>query len=78
MRRRWRCCGKQKEKTVLRDALSHANPAASSKSLLKGALLGSCGTFSTRTPHSGQQTRYSSMITVARYFLHGKSRTSRW
>jgi hypothetical protein len=47
-------------------------------SLLKGALLGSCGTFSTLTPHSGQHTRYSSMITVVRYFLHGKSRTSRW
>ncbi len=59
------------------DALSHANPTASSKRLLNGALLGSWGTFSTRTPHCGQHTRYSSMITVVRYSPHGKSRTSR-
>src|ERR1019366_6059115 len=59
------------------DALSHANPTASSKRLLKGALLGSCGTFSTLPPHCGQHTRYTSMITVVRYSPHGKSRTSR-
>ena len=59
------------------DALSHANPTASSKRLLKGALLGSCGTFSTLTPHFGQHTRYTSMTTVVRNSPHGKSRTSR-
>src|SRR5215472_9200490 len=31
-------------------ALSQANPTASSKRSLKGALLGSCGTFSVFTP----------------------------
>src|SRR5580700_2174612 len=40
-------------------ALSQANPTASSKRLLNGALLGNCGTFSVFTPHSGQRTRYT-------------------
>lgn len=39
------------------DALSHANPTASSKRLLNGALLGNCGSFSIFTPQFGQQTR---------------------
>jgi hypothetical protein len=59
------------------DALSHANPTASSKRLLNGALLGNLGTFSTFAPHCGQHTRYTSMTTVVRYSPHGRSRTSR-
>src|SRR5262249_47535937 len=39
------------------EALSQARPTASSKRLLNGALLGSSGTFSALTPHSGQRTR---------------------
>src|SRR5215470_16074576 len=58
-------------------ALSHANPTASSKRWLKGALLGNCGTFSVFTPQSGQRTRYSSTTTVVRNSDHGRSRTSR-
>jgi hypothetical protein len=58
-------------------ALSQANPTASSKRLLNGALLGNCGTFSVLIPQSGQRTRYSSITTVARYSDHGRSRTSR-
>src|SRR6266705_2196929 len=37
-------------------ALSHACPTASSNRLLKGALLGSCSTFSAFTPQSGHRT----------------------
>src|SRR6516165_4016346 len=58
-------------------ALSHARPTASSKRLLKGALLGNCGTFSVFTPQSGQRTRYSSITTVVRNSKQGRSRTSR-
>ena len=52
-------------------------PTASSKRLLKGALLGSSGTFSLFTPHSGQRTRYNSTTTVVRNSKQGRSRTSR-
>ena len=58
-------------------ALSQANPTASSKRLLNGALLGNCGTFSVFTPQSGQRTRYNSITTVVRYSDQGRSRTSR-
>ena len=58
-------------------ALSQASPTASSNRLLKGALLGSCATFSVFTPQSGQRTRYSSITTVVRYSKHGRSRISR-
>ena len=58
-------------------ALSQANPTASSKRLLNGALLGNCGTFSALIPQSGQRTRESSITTVVRYSDHGRSRTSR-
>ena len=59
-------------------ALSQANPTASSKRLLNGALLGNCGTFSVFTPQSGQRTRYNSTTTVVRNSKQGRSRTSRW
>src|SRR6516165_331114 len=58
-------------------AFSQASPTASSKRLLKGALLGNCGTFSVFTPQSGHCTRYSSTTTVVRNSDHGRSRTSR-
>jgi hypothetical protein len=58
-------------------ALSQASPTASSKRLLNGALLGSCGTFSVFTPQSGQRTRYNSTTTVVRNSKPGRSRTSR-
>src|SRR5580700_8196325 len=63
--------------TCRADALSHAWPTASSKRLLNGALLGSSGTFSTFTPHSGHFTRYTSMYTAVLNSLHGRSRTTR-
>src|ERR1035441_936060 len=63
--------------TCRAEALSHAWPTASSKRLLKGALLGSSGTFSILTPHTGHLTRYTSMCTVAWNTLHGRSRTAR-
>jgi hypothetical protein len=47
------------------------------KRLLKGALLGSSGTFSTFTPQSGHFTRYISMCTVVLNSLQGRSRTAR-
>ena len=59
------------------DAPSHANPTASSKRLLNGALLGNWGTSSTFAAHGGQHTRYTPMTTVVRYSPHGRSRTSR-
>jgi hypothetical protein len=52
-------------------------PTASSKRLLNGALPASNGTFSTLTPHSGHFTRYTSMNTVVRNALQGRSRTAR-
>ena len=58
-------------------ALSHAWPTSSSKRLLNGALLGSCGTFSAFNPQSGHFKRYSSITTVVRYSKQGRSRTSR-
>ena len=58
-------------------ALSHACPTASSNRLLNGALLGNCGTFSILTPQSGQHTRYTSITTVVRNSMQGRSRTSR-
>src|SRR5438093_3920936 len=58
-------------------ALSHACPTASSNRLLKGALLGSCSTFSAFTPQSGHRTRYRSSTTVVGYSKQAKSRTSR-
>ena len=64
--------------TWIAEAPSHAPPTASSKRLLNGALLGSCTTFSTRGPQSGQRNRHNSTITVALYSLHGRSRISRW
>src|SRR6516162_11928564 len=63
--------------TLRTAALSQASPTASSKRLLKGALLGNCGTFSVFTPQSGHCTRYSSTTTVVRNSDHGRSRTSR-
>src|SRR5271157_4703026 len=57
--------------------LTCANPTASSKRLLNGALLGNCGTFSLFNPQSGHRTRYNSITTVARYSDQGRSRTSR-
>src|ERR1700728_4405306 len=63
--------------TCLAAALSQASPTASSNRLLNGALLGSCGTFSILIPQSGQHTRYTSMTTVVRNSMHGRSRTSR-
>ncbi len=58
-------------------ALSHACPTASSNRLLKGALLGNCGTFSTLRPQSGQHTRYTSTKTVVPNSMQGRSRTAR-
>ena len=58
-------------------ALSQANPTASSKRLLNGALLSNCGTFSVFTPPSGQRARYNSTATVVRHSKQGRSRTSR-
>lgn len=48
-----------------------------SKRLLKGALLGNCGTFSALIPHFGQCTRYNSITTVIEDSKHGRSCTSR-
>src|SRR6516164_3488718 len=58
-------------------ALSQLIPTASSKRLLKGALLGKESTFSVFKPQSGQATRYNSITTVALYSDQGRSRTSR-
>src|SRR5438270_13794190 len=58
-------------------ALSQACPTASSKSLLQGALLGSCATLSARIPQRGHFTRYVSTTTVVTYSKQGRSRTSR-
>ena len=63
--------------TRLTGALSQASPTASSKRLLNGALLGTCGTRSTLTPQSGHRTRCTSITTVAVNALQGRSRTSR-
>lgn len=49
---------------------SQTCPTASSKRLLKGALLGNYGTFSILIPQSGQQTRYTS--TNRRLELHAR------
>src|SRR6516225_12475195 len=57
-------------------ARSQAWPAASSNRWLNGALLDSCGTFSTRMVQSVQQTRYTSTTTVVRNSMQGRSRTS--
>src|SRR5712692_7496878 len=63
--------------TCRADADSHTSPRASSNRLLKGALLGNCGTRSILTPQSGQRTRKTSTTTVVRYSPQGRSRTSR-